>query len=132
MLLVAEKTDPAMESAPKANNGTWLEDRVARGKEGIATVWKQTKFLVVILKHRRAPWTSRAIALAAVLYLVSPVQLIPSFVPVIGQVDDLLVIFWGMKLVRRLTPGDIAAECEQQSEAPLFRSREISAIEAAG
>jgi hypothetical protein len=51
---------------------------------------------------------------------------------VIGQVDDLLVLFWGMKLVRRLTPGDIAAECELQSEAPLFRSREISAIEAAG
>jgi uncharacterized membrane protein YkvA (DUF1232 family) len=131
-MVLTEKTDPEIESAPTADNATWLEGRVARGKEGIAIVWKQTKFLVVILKHRRAPWSSRAVALAAVLYLVSPVQLIPSFVPVIGQVDDLLVLFWGMKLVRRLTPGDIAAECELQSEAPLFRSREISAIEAAG
>jgi uncharacterized membrane protein YkvA (DUF1232 family) len=67
------------------------------------------------LKHPRAPRSVRFIAGCAVAYIFSPVQLIPTFIPVIGQLDDLLVLFLGMKLVRKWTPAGILAECEARS-----------------
>jgi uncharacterized membrane protein YkvA (DUF1232 family) len=54
----------------------------------------------------------------AVAYLLSPIQLIPTFIPVVGQMDDLLVLFVGMKLVHKLTPAAILEECEAKSGSP--------------
>lgn len=49
-------------------------------------------------------------------YLFSPIQLIPNFIPVIGQSDDLVVLIAGMKLLRILTPRPVVAECEYEAE----------------
>jgi uncharacterized membrane protein YkvA (DUF1232 family) len=56
-----------------------------------------------ILKDPRTPWYSRVVAGAAVGYVLSPVQLIPSFIPFIGLMDDVAVLSAGMALVRWLT-----------------------------
>ncbi len=52
------------------------------------------------------------------MYLLSPIQVIPTFIPVIGQLDDLFVLLVGMKLVRKLTPMDIVQECESSGGRP--------------
>ena len=57
-----------------------------------------------ILRHHDAPWAARLVAGCSMAYLVSPIQLIPTFIPVVGQIDDLLVLYVGMKLVRKLMP----------------------------
>jgi len=57
-----------------------------------------------LLIDPRAPWRAKVIASLCVGYVFSPVQLIPSFIPVIGQLDDILVISLGMKLIGRFTP----------------------------
>jgi uncharacterized membrane protein YkvA (DUF1232 family) len=57
------------------------------------------------------PWYARLVAACSVGYLFSPIQLIPSFLPVIGFSDDVLVLFLGAKLLRRLTPPDVLTEC---------------------
>ena len=49
-------------------------------------------------------------------YLLSPIQLVPSFIPVIGFLDDLLVLFVGVKLLQRITPPDVLLECRQHAE----------------
>ena len=98
----------------------WLDVRVAKGKESIALVLRQAWTLTLLLKHPRTPWASRVVAGCTVSYLLSPVQLIPTFVPVIGQLDDLFVLFIGMKLIRRLTPGEILTECERQAESSIL------------
>lgn len=64
-----------------------------------------------VLRHPGTPWRARLVAAATVGYLVSPVQLIPSFIPVIGQMDDVAVLAAGSRLLRRLTPAPILAEC---------------------
>jgi uncharacterized membrane protein YkvA (DUF1232 family) len=56
-----------------------------------------------ILKDPRTPWYSRVVAGAAVGYVLSPIQLIPSFIPFIGLMDDVAVLSAGMALVRCLT-----------------------------
>jgi uncharacterized membrane protein YkvA (DUF1232 family) len=58
-----------------------------------------------------------------VSYLLSPVQLIPTFIPVIGQLDDIVVLLIGMKLLRRLTPCDVIAECEERAKTLTFFRR---------
>ena len=63
----------------------------------------------------RTPWYARLVAVCTAGYLFSPIQLIPSFIPVIGFLDDLLVLFLGAKLLQKITPADVLAECRQHA-----------------
>jgi uncharacterized membrane protein YkvA (DUF1232 family) len=78
----------------------------------------QTEALVFccVFKHPRATWFARWVAACIAAYLLSPVQLIPSYIPVIGFADDFLVLFLGVKLLRRIIPKDVLAECRQRAE----------------
>ncbi len=65
------------------------------------------------LKQARVPWFAKAVTTAAVGYLLSPVQLIPDWVPVLGFVDNCLVFAIAFALLRACTPPDILAECRE-------------------
>jgi uncharacterized membrane protein YkvA (DUF1232 family) len=49
--------------------------------------------------------------------VLSPIQLIPNFIPVIGTLDDVLVLFLGIKLLQRITPPDVLTECRELADA---------------
>jgi uncharacterized membrane protein YkvA (DUF1232 family) len=104
-----------------AHRRTWWVKHTARSREGVAFVLRQARVLTLLMKHRRSPWTSRVIAVCTVSYLLSPIQLIPTFLPVIGQLDDLFVLFLGLKLIRKLTPKEILTECEHRAASSVFR-----------
>ena len=65
----------------------------------------------------RVPWAAKALALAVAAYAFSPIDLIPDFVPVLGYLDDLLIVPLGIALVIRLIPPDIMAEHRQAATA---------------
>jgi len=73
--------------------------------------------LSLALHHPRTPWYAKVIALAVVAYAVSPIDLIPDFIPVLGYLDDALVLPLGLWLTRRLIPTEILSECRTQAEA---------------
>jgi uncharacterized membrane protein YkvA (DUF1232 family) len=75
-------------------------------------------------KDPRTPWYARLVAVCTAGYLVSPVQLIPSFIPVIGFLDDVLVLFLGAKLLQRIIPADVLADSRQLGEAAEARRKE--------
>jgi uncharacterized membrane protein YkvA (DUF1232 family) len=75
-------------------------------------------------KHPRVPWYAKVLAVCTASYLFSPIQLIPSFIPVIGFLDDFLVLFLGVKLLQRIVPPDILAECRQQASAAEMRRKD--------
>jgi uncharacterized membrane protein YkvA (DUF1232 family) len=64
-----------------------------------------------VLKHPRTPWLARVLLGAAVAYAVSPVDLIPDFIPVLGYVDDLLLVPGLIRLAVLLIPKDVITEC---------------------
>ena len=66
----------------------------------------QTEALVFyfVFKHPRVTWFPQWGAACVAAYLLSPVQLIPSYIPVIGFLDDIFVLFLGVKLLRRIIP----------------------------
>lgn len=68
-----------------------------------------------VLVHPRAPWHAKAIAACAILYVVSPIQLIPNFIPVIGQMDDVVVVILALRYCRRCVPPSVLEECESRS-----------------
>jgi len=58
----------------------------------------------------RVPWYAKALAIAVAAYALSPIDLIPDFVPVLGYVDDLIIVPAGIALVIRLIPPEIMAQ----------------------
>lgn len=58
----------------------------------------------------RVPWFAKALAIAVTAYALSPIDLIPDFIPVLGYLDDLLIVPLGILLVVRLVPADVMAE----------------------
>ena len=87
---------------------------------------KEAHIFYFAFKHSRMPWYARLVAACTAGYLLSPIQLIPSFIPGIGFLDDLLVLFLGAKLLRKITPPDVLTECRDLAEkAEVRRNEEI-------
>jgi len=70
------------------------------------------------------PWYAKIVAATSVGYLFSPIQLIPSFIPVIGFSDDFLVLFLGAKLFRRIVPPQVLTECRDLAESAGMKRKE--------
>lgn len=85
---------------------------------------KEAHAFYFVFKHPRTPWYAKLVAACTAGYLFSPIQLIPSFIPVIGFLDDLLVLILGGKLLQRITPQDALIECRALAEAAEMRRKE--------
>ena len=70
-----------------------------------------------LLRDQRMPLLVMAIIPAVVAYLLMPLDIIPDFIPVVGQLDDLLLIVLAVGLVLRLTPAELLEEHLRRLEA---------------
>ncbi|HET6428651.1 MAG TPA: DUF1232 domain-containing protein [Phycisphaerae bacterium] len=73
--------------------------------------------MYLALRHPATPWYAKALAALVVAYAVSPFDLIPDPVPVLGYLDDIILIPLGVLAVRRLIPPAVLAECRAQAAA---------------
>ncbi len=64
-------------------------------------------------RDRRTPWYAKAIAACVVAYALSPLDLIPDPIPVLGHLDDLVLLPLGVLLVRSLIPPAVLADCRR-------------------
>lgn len=67
-------------------------------------------------KHPATPWYAKALGVFVVAYALSPIDLIPDFIPVLGYVDDVLLLPALIWLAIRLLPTDVAADCRKQAD----------------
>ena len=70
-----------------------------------------------LMRDPRVPWPAKIIAAAVVVYVASPIDLIPDFIPVLGHMDDLLVALIGGTLLLRSVPGYVVEEHLREYEA---------------
>ncbi|MCX8129334.1 MAG: YkvA family protein [Clostridia bacterium] len=82
----------------------------------------EVKALYLAYKHPEVPWYARFLILLVVGYALSPVDLIPDFIPVLGYLDDLILIPLGVSLAIKLIPSGVMEECRRQSEG-VFRGK---------
>jgi uncharacterized membrane protein YkvA (DUF1232 family) len=88
--------------------------------EGIKTWAKQLKRKVFILyfacKDTRTPWYAKVFAICVVAYAFSPIDLIPDFIPILGYLDDVILIPLGVAFALKMIPKSIIQECTVKAE----------------
>lgn len=75
----------------------------------LRSVWRDALSLLLALGDRRTPASARLISLAALLYLISPIDLLPDSLPFIGYGDDLLIVPALLAFAARSLPGEVLA-----------------------
>ena len=75
------------------------------------------------LSHPDTPWLARILLGAAVAYALLPFDLIPDFLPVIGHLDDLVIVPALVWLALRLIPAQVMDECRQEIETAIDRQQ---------
>ena len=88
---------------------------IDRLKHWARTVKRDIAVLWLAARHPDVPWPAKAIAAATVAYALSPIDLIPDFVPVLGYLDDLVIVPAGILLAVRMIPGPVLAELRAQA-----------------
>ena len=73
--------------------------------------------LWLLSRDARTPRAAKAMALVTLAYALSPIDLIPDFIPVIGFLDDVLLVPLGVLITLKLTPSDLLVDCTQQAKA---------------
>jgi uncharacterized membrane protein YkvA (DUF1232 family) len=96
-------------------------------KARIGQLFAQVRTILRAMAHPQVPWYVKLFCGAAVLYVASPIQLIPNFIPIIGQMDDVLVIGLSIKLLKRFVPPSVLEECQNASRV----SRDSEALSGA-
>jgi uncharacterized membrane protein YkvA (DUF1232 family) len=76
----------------------------------VAALKADTYALYLASRDPRVPWPAKALAALTVAYALSPIDLIPDFIPVLGYLDDLLLVPLGLALAIRLVPPSVLAE----------------------
>ena len=69
----------------------------------------------LVARDRRVPWPVKILAAAVAAYALSPIDLIPDFIPVLGYLDDLVIVPLGILAVIKLVPADVLAELREEA-----------------
>jgi uncharacterized membrane protein YkvA (DUF1232 family) len=95
-----------------------LKAQAAQLKRNIAALY-------LAARDPRTPWYARAFVIGVVAYALSPIDLIPDFIPILGYLDDLLLLPFGIYIAIKLIPPEILLDCRAKADAlggPLPRS----------
>lgn len=79
----------------------------------------KTKLILLWLCCRQPdmPWSAKVVALTTVAYALSPIDLIPDFIPVLGFLDDVILLPLGIALALRMIPAHVLQRCRPQALA---------------
>jgi len=86
-----------------------LKQRAKQLKKDIGIVF-------IALKHKQTPWYAKALAAVTVGYALSPIDLIPDFIPVLGYLDDIIILPAMIALTIKLIPQEILNQCKAEAE----------------
>jgi uncharacterized membrane protein YkvA (DUF1232 family) len=93
-------------------------------KDWARTIKRDVHAVYLAARDPRVPWYAKALALCVAGYALSPIDLIPDFIPVLGYLDDLVVVPLGILAFVKLVPPDIMAE--HRAAAALAAERPVS------
>ncbi|UZR29730.1 YkvA family protein [Methylococcus mesophilus] len=99
---------------------------LARLKSQARRLKAETFALYLASRHPATPWYAKLLVAFIVAYAFSPIDLIPDFVPVLGYLDDLVLIPLGILLAVRLVPPPVLAECRAEAEEMAANGRPVS------
>jgi uncharacterized membrane protein YkvA (DUF1232 family) len=93
-----------------------LRDLVKTWQAHAKRLKAETYALYLAYRDPRVPWYTKLFAACVVGYAFSPIDLIPDFIPVLGYLDDLVLVPLGIALAIKMIPPSVLAECRQQAK----------------
>jgi len=100
---------------------------VARLRRWSGEITRDVYAVALAARDPRVPWYAKALALAVAAYAVSPIDLIPDFIPILGYADDLVILPLGILLVVALIPRDVMAEHRARAGEAMRRPKNWAA-----
>ena len=103
-----------------------------RAKQWARTIKRDAIAVWIAARDPRVPWYAKVVAAAVAAYAFSPIDLIPDFIPVLGYLDDIIIVPAGILLTIRLIPAglmdEFRAEAAQRMDRPTSRAGAASII----
>jgi len=79
----------------------------------------ETVALAIAVRDPRTPWYARALGVCVVAYALSPLDLLPDFIPVLGLLDDLVIVPAGLWALRRMIPAPVMHDARERATTAL-------------
>jgi uncharacterized membrane protein YkvA (DUF1232 family) len=107
-----------------------LRQTIAGWKSRLEHALQDVEVFTVAVADPRTPTAAKLIVWLIVAYAASPIDLIPDFLPVVGYLDDLILLPLGLMLIRRMIPDEVMAEARMQtlSGSSSRESRRVGAV----
>jgi len=88
----------------------------------------ETFALYLAARHPRTPWYAKLVVVGIVAYAFSPIDIIPDFVPILGYLDDLILLPMGIALAIKMIPPDVWLECQARAQEVMIHGRPASYV----
>jgi uncharacterized membrane protein YkvA (DUF1232 family) len=95
-------------------------------KQRARSLKAETYALYLAARHPQTPWYAKLLVAGIVAYAFSPIDLIPDFVPVLGYLDDLVLLPLGIALAIKMIPAPVLAECRIKAQDALKSGKPVS------
>lgn len=106
--------------------------RLPAWKDKARRLRQEIHALYLAYRDPRVPWYAKAFAACVVAYALSPIDLIPDAIPVIGYLDDLILVPLGIRLALKMIPQEVMADCREKARlAALSKPRGSRMVAAA-
>ncbi len=97
-------------------------------KQRVRHLKAETYALCLAARDPRTPWYAKLLVAGIVAYAFSPIDLIPDCVPVLGYLDDLILIPIGISLAIRLVPPSVLVECRARAQESMQKVKPVNRI----
>lgn len=99
-------------------------------KERSARLKTETYALYLAARHPGTPWYVKVLAVAIVGYALSPIDIIPDFIPVLGLLDDMIIVPVGLAICIKMVPRDVMKECRKSAAGAVVGSARAARVAA--
>jgi len=104
---------------------------LTRWKNAARDLKTETYALYLAYRDPRTPWYAKVWAAAVVAYAFSPIDLIPDFIPILGYLDDLVIVPLGIWLALKMIPSEVMNEARENANQVLSPGRRVNRVAAA-
>jgi uncharacterized membrane protein YkvA (DUF1232 family) len=101
-----------------------------RFKNWVKKIKTEVIALYVATKDPRTPWFAKLFAVMVVAYFFSPIDLIPDFIPVLGYLDDLILVPLGIAIALKMIPDNVLEDSRIKAQAKISEGKPVSRIAA--
>jgi uncharacterized membrane protein YkvA (DUF1232 family) len=113
----AQRRDGGDASTVPAESGQAVKGLISRAKIRVRALRRDAHAIFLATRDPRVSRAVKLLAIAVAFYALSPIDLIPDFVPVLGYLDDLIIVPFGIWLVIALIPEQVMRECRANASA---------------